>query len=159
MNTTPDVSRSPPATRSPTRRGHESPPTVKAARAEAEAANAQLQSLLALTDTALSHLALDDLLRELLGRVTAVMRGDQMAIFLLDEDGQTLTLRAARGVLEEMSGHGRVTLGRGFIGRIAASRKPEILNAPADADFYGVPPQLREQMRALVGVPLLVADP
>ena len=69
-----------------------------------EAAQTQLQALLALTDSALSSLALDDLLRELLGRVTAVLRVDQIAIFLLDEDGQTLTLHAARGVLEEAIG-------------------------------------------------------
>jgi signal transduction histidine kinase len=83
---------------------------------------------------------------------------DQIAIFLLNEDRQTLALRATRGLLEEMIGHEWVTVGRGFIGRIAASREPEILNAPADPDFYMVPPRLREQLRALVGVPLLVAD-
>jgi signal transduction histidine kinase len=124
-----------------------------------EAAKAQLQALLALTDTALSSLALDDVLRELLGRLTAVLQVDQIAIFLLDEDGQTLAPRAVRGVLEEMIGHTRVMVGRGYIGRIAASRAPEILNAPADSDFYAAPPRLREQIRALIGVPLLVADP
>jgi signal transduction histidine kinase len=158
MTTTTDDSLSPPASRAPPRRANDGTRTVKAARAEAEAAQTQLQALLALTDTALSSLALDDLLRELLGRVTAVMQVDQIAIFLLDADGQTLTLRAARGVLEEMIGHGQVPVGRGYVGRIAASREPAIVNAPADADFYAVPPRLREQMRALLGVPLPVTD-
>jgi signal transduction histidine kinase len=123
-----------------------------------QAAQTQLQALLALTDTALSYLALDDLLRELLGRVAAVMQVDQIVIFLLDEGGQTLTLRATRGLLEDVIGHEQVTVGRNYIGRIAASRQPEIQNAPADADFYAAPRRLREQLHALVGVPLLVAD-
>src|SRR5260370_6676873 len=79
---------------------------------------AQLQ---ALTDTALSHLALDDLLRELLGRVLAVMDVDHVGILLLDEDGRTLTVRAARGVLEDGVGRVRIPVGQGLGGRIAAS--------------------------------------
>ncbi|HZC77758.1 MAG TPA: PAS domain S-box protein, partial [Ktedonobacterales bacterium] len=57
------------------------------------ATNARLRALQALTDAALSHLALDDLLRELLGRVMAVMGVDSVAIFLLDENSRTLTVR------------------------------------------------------------------
>ncbi|HZC77062.1 MAG TPA: PAS domain S-box protein, partial [Ktedonobacterales bacterium] len=48
------------------------------------------KAMQALTDTALSSLALDDLVRELLDRLVAVMGVDHVAIFLLDEDGQTL---------------------------------------------------------------------
>ena len=149
METTTDASKVPPTVGSTTTDG---------ARA-LEAAQTQLQALLALTDSALSHLALDDLLRELLGRVTAVMQVDQIAIFLLDEDGQTLTLHAARGVFEEAIGQLWTTLGRGFIGRIAASREPEILNAPADVEFTAFPPRLCANLRAVAGVPLLVAGP
>src|SRR5262249_20379176 len=94
---------------------------AEAARAEAEATNARLGALQALTDTALSHLALDDLLPELLGRVTAVMGVDHIAIFLLDEDGQTLSPRAARGVLEAGVGHVQLPVGRGVGCRGAAT--------------------------------------
>src|SRR5260221_12679912 len=95
----------------------------------------------ALTDTALSHLALDDLLRELLGRVTAVMGVDTVGIHLLDADGQALTVRAARGLGEEDVGRVRVPMGQGFAGRIAASRAPLIMDADAlsAADFEGTP--------------------
>src|SRR5262249_46246485 len=83
----------------------------RSANQEAQVANAQLAALQALTDTALSHLALDDLLHELLGRVTAVMGMDQVGIFLLDADGRTLTLRAGCGLLETAPGYDRFTLG------------------------------------------------
>jgi signal transduction histidine kinase len=131
----------------------------EAARTEAEAAQAQLQGLLALTDSALSHLALNDLLRELLGRVTTVIAVDQVAIFLLGEDGQTLTLRAVRGAPEDTIGRVQVTMGHGFAGRIAASREPLILNDPTPSDLPVLSRTLQHQTHALAGVPLLVRDP
>jgi signal transduction histidine kinase len=132
---------------------------LKAARAETEAAQTQLNAMQELTDTALSHLSLDDLLRELLGRVTTVMDVDQVAILLLDEDGKTLTLRAARGVLEEAIGRAQAVVTKGLAGRIAATREPLILNAPSAADMPIATPLLRKQLHALAGVPLLVRDP
>jgi len=124
------------------------------------ATNARLRALQALTDAALSHLALDDLLRELLGRVTAVMGVDTVGITLLDEDGQTLTLRAARGLGEEDVGRVQIPVGRGFLGRVAASREPLIVDADglSAADFEGIPPSLRQRLRALAVMPLLVED-
>jgi signal transduction histidine kinase/putative methionine-R-sulfoxide reductase with GAF domain len=127
-----------------------------AARTAAEAANAQLQAMQALTDTALSHLALDDLLPELLGRVTSVMGVDNVTILLLDEDAQTLTVRAACGPAEEGIGQVRILVGQGFSGRIAASREPLIVNDLTT--FDGVYPRMREDLYAVVGVPLEVAD-
>src|SRR5258706_11717059 len=96
--TTPTAPTSP-TTRPPTP-AEDSVPALEAVRAEAAATNAQLQAMQALTDTALSHLALDDLLRELLGRVTTVLGVDTVGILLLNADGQTLTVRAARGLGE-----------------------------------------------------------
>jgi signal transduction histidine kinase len=132
-----------------------------ATRLWAEATNAQLRAMQALTDTALSHLALDDLLPELLGRVTAVMGVDAVGIALLDADGQTLTLRAARGLGEEDAGRVQSPVGQGFIGRIMASREPVIGDADAlsGADFDGADPILRERLRSVAGVPLLVEGP
>src|SRR5260221_1870264 len=124
-------------------------------RQRVERERTQLQ---ALTDTALSHLALDDLLRELLGRVLAVMGLDTVGILLLDEDSQTLTMRAARGLLEEEVERVPISVRQGFAGRIAASRAPQIVDADAlsAADFDGLHPILRELLRSIAGVPLLV---
>jgi PAS domain S-box-containing protein len=127
-----------------------------AARTEAEATNAQLRAIQALTDTALSHLDLQDLLREMLGRVMSVLSTDSAAILLLDADGQTLTLRAARGLEEAMIGMVRIPVGQGFVGRIAATQAPLVVDDTASFDF--VHPILRELARVVVGVPLLMAD-
>jgi signal transduction histidine kinase len=146
-----------PSARSPTP-AKGSTPAATTARAEAEATTAQLQAMEALTDTALSHLALDDLLRELLGRVAAVMSVDHVAILLLDEDGRTLTARAAHGLLAEALGGPKIPVGQGFTGQIAASRKPLFFDDLSTSDFESVYPPVREQLRSAVGVPLLVED-
>ncbi len=112
----------------------------------------------ALTDTALSHFAIGDLLRELLGRVSAVMGVDNVAIFLLDDDGWTLKACAARGLLEETVGRARIVLGQGLAGRIAASREPLIVDDTSAFDLEGMPPHVRERLRSMAGVPLLVED-
>ena len=129
-----------------------------AAREAAAATHAQLQAMQALTDTALSHLALDDLLRELLGRVTAVMGVDTVVISVLDAHGHTLTLQAALGLGEDDVGPVDIPVGQGIMGRIMASRTPLIVgaNALSAADFEGVHPISRESLRSLAGVPLLV---
>jgi PAS domain S-box-containing protein len=131
----------------------------RAARHEAEAANGQLQALQALTDTALSHLALDDLLRELLCRVTSVLGVEQVGILLLDADGRTLTLQAACGLLEAAPGYDQFAMGQGFPGRVAASRASLIVDTPSADDLDGSPPLLRERLHSAAGVPLLVEDP
>src|SRR5258706_159771 len=125
----------------------------RAARLEAEATNARLSALQALTARALPPLALHDLLRELLGRVPAVMGVDNIAILLLDDDGQTLTLRAIRGEEVGAVGLTKIPLGCGVAGRIAASREPLIVDDTFTNDM--VYPWHRETLRSVVGVPLL----
>jgi PAS domain-containing protein len=130
----------------------------RAARWKAEAANAQLCALQALTDTALSHLALDDLLGELLDRVTDVMGVDHAAILLVDEDGRKLTVRAARGLVWNQQEQVQFLVGQGFVGRIAASKEPEIVDDTSALDLHTSTSLMREQLHSVVSVPLLVED-
>jgi PAS domain S-box-containing protein len=119
-----------------------------------EAANLEQRQLLALTDTALASLALDDMLRELLSRVQESMSADNVAILLLDESGQELYLRAALGPEEPAIGHVRIPVGQGFAGGIVANRAPLIVD---DLSIFPVVNSvLRERLRSAVGVPLVV---
>jgi PAS domain S-box-containing protein len=128
----------------------------QAAGATVAAATKQLQALQDITDTALAHLALSDLLREMLIRVREVMDVDNCAILLVTADGQYLTIYSALGPEEQVAPQVRVPVGQGFAGRIAASREPLIVDDPAKADI--ITPLLREKLRSLLGVPLLVED-
>jgi PAS domain S-box-containing protein len=126
------------------------------ARATAEAASDELHRLQALTDTVLSHLALDDLLRELLDRIHAVMDVDDVGILLLDAGGQQLTLRAALSLGGAVAAGATVPLGQGISGRVAVTRAPLIVDDVSTFDvFY---PQLRERERSVVAVPIVIED-
>jgi putative methionine-R-sulfoxide reductase with GAF domain len=107
------------------------------------------------TDVALSHLAVEDLLRELLDRVTEVLETDTAAILLADENTNELVARAAKGIEEEVEQGVRIPIGRGFAGKIAAERHPVILDEVDHSNVLN--PILREKgIRSLLGVPLIV---
>jgi len=91
---------------------------------EEKAADA-LRKLEQVTKTALGQFSLIDLAPSLLDQSRSVLDADTAAILLLDEAGQSLTMRATVGFAEEeVSQAVPVPLGRGLAGRVAASRDP-----------------------------------
>lgn len=115
----------------------------------------KLRDIRAVTDAALSHLAADDLLAALLGRVREILDADTAAVLLLDNSGRQLIATAASGLEEEVSQGVRIPVGRGFAGRIAAGRRPVILDHVDHGNVLN--PILYEKgIRSLAGVPLLV---
>ena len=123
------------------------------ARLEADRASESLQRLQAVTDVALSHLKLDDLLNELLGRISEMLEVDFAAIVLVEEDNRTLAVRATRG-LDADVGQLRFRVGEGFVGRVATLQRPMVLEQVRDEDIL---PALRGRgMESLMGVPLIV---
>jgi PAS domain S-box-containing protein len=124
------------------------------ARIEAEKATEMTKRVQAVTDTALQHLALDDLLHEMLVRIRDLLDCDSVAILLLSDDGQCLTVRAALGLEEEVADEVRVPMGRGIAGHIAANCLPLIVDDVSSVEV--VTSLLREKIRCLIGAPLLV---
>jgi serine phosphatase RsbU (regulator of sigma subunit)/anti-sigma regulatory factor (Ser/Thr protein kinase) len=115
----------------------------------------RLADLESITDAALAYLPLETLIDELLTRVTAILGVDTAAILLLEDDDKTLVARAAKGLEEEVERGVRIPVGRGFAGRIAATRRPVRILDLAQADV--VNPILREKgLHSLLGVPLVV---
>lgn len=125
----------------------------RAARAEAEAAIERLQAILRVTEDALSHLGLDDLLTTLVDRVGEVLDVDTVAILVLKEDEGVLVARAAKGLEEEVERGVRIPIGYGFAGQIVREGRPIVLNDLEHAPILN--PILREKgVRSLLGVPL-----
>ena len=115
----------------------------------------RLRRLQLVTDAALAHLELDELLDELLARIRDALDADTAAILLLDEERHELAARAAVGLEEEVERGIRIPLGRGFAGRIAAERRPIVVEDIDQADIFN--PILREKgIKSLLGVPLVV---
>jgi serine phosphatase RsbU (regulator of sigma subunit)/putative methionine-R-sulfoxide reductase with GAF domain/anti-sigma regulatory factor (Ser/Thr protein kinase) len=116
-----------------------------------------LQALQRVTEPGLSYLPLNELLKELLERMTEILHADTAAFLLLDEDGDELVATAAKGIEEEVTQGVRIPVGRGFAGRIAAQRRAVRIEDVDHADILN--PILRERgIRSLLGVPLLVED-
>ena len=121
------------------------------------AADDRLRHLQAVTDVALAHLSLDELLQELLLRIREALRADTAAFLLVDESGDELVARAAKGIEEEVERGVRIPMGQGFAGRIAAERRPVILDDVDHADVLN--PILREKgIKSMLGVPLITHD-
>jgi signal transduction histidine kinase len=115
----------------------------------------RLRGLQSLTDAALAHLELDQLLGALLERTKEILAVDTCAVLLIDDRDGQLVARAAVGIEEEVERGVRIPLGRGFAGRVAADRQPVILDDVDHADVLN--PILREKgIKSMLGVPLLV---
>jgi signal transduction histidine kinase len=114
-----------------------------------------VRRLQTVTDAALAHLRLDELLNALLERTRQILEVDTCAILLLDEGTNELVAHAALGIEEEVEQGVRVPVGAGFAGRIAAEKRPVILD---DVDHAHVlNPLLREKgVKSMLGVPLVV---
>jgi signal transduction histidine kinase len=119
-------------------------------------ARRRVEHVQAVTDVALTYLALDDLFGVLLPRIRDILEADTCAVLLVDEAANELVARAAVGIEEEVERGVRIPVGRGFAGRIAAEQQPVIL---ADVDHADVlNPILREKgIKSMLGVPLVVA--
>jgi len=125
----------------------------RAARREAETALERVRRFESVTEFALAQLELDDLLRELLGRVRTVLAADVATVLLLDEDRRSLTVRACVGLDPENEAEVPIPVNRGVAGRIAAARRPVVVDDLSQVEVLG--PGLRS-MRSLLGAPLML---
>jgi signal transduction histidine kinase len=120
---------------------------------EAErAARERIENVQAVTDAALAHLEVNELLKVLLPRIRDILCTDTCAVLLRDDETNELVARAALGIEEEVGV--RIPIGAGFAGRVAAEARPMVI----DVDEYPVfnPILRRKQLKSMVGVPLLV---
>ncbi len=120
----------------------------------ASEAAARLRDIQSITDAALSHLGEQQFLAELLDRVRTVFQADTAAVLLLDRASGQLIATAASGLEEEVHQGVQLPVGRGFAGRIAATRQPVIVPHVGPGDVLN-PILLDKGIRSLMGVPLV----
>jgi signal transduction histidine kinase/putative methionine-R-sulfoxide reductase with GAF domain len=125
------------------------------ARTRAEEAFARLRDLEVISEAALSHLDLDEVLEKLLDGIRKVMRTDTAVALLLDDTGEELVASWARGLEEEVEAGVRIPVGQGFAGRVAAGRAPVFIPDVERADLVN-PLLVKRGLKSLLGVPLLV---
>ncbi|MGH9121001.1 MAG: PP2C family protein-serine/threonine phosphatase, partial [Acidimicrobiales bacterium] len=114
----------------------------------------QLSAIEAISDAYLGQLGVDDVLREITGRLVDLLQVDTAAVLLVDSEGDHLVARAACGIEEEVRQGVRIPLGEGFAGHVAADRRPIILDR-VDSSTVANPILLEKGIHALLGVPLM----
>ena len=124
------------------------------ARRRAEAATKRLNQLQTIAEAGLAARSMEDLVRELLTRVSGLLNADRATVLLLDEEFDLLRVRAAIGLDEELAPEVTVPLGSGIDGRIAATGEPMIV--PDLSKVEVVTPYLSKAGGSFVGVPLAI---
>ena len=91
--------------------------------------------------------------QSLIENVRVVMNSDTATLLLLDETGTVLEPAASAGLGRQWRGATHVRVGSGFAGRVAAGRKPVVLNEVNEVSVLN--PILRDfGVRRLLGVPI-----
>jgi sigma-B regulation protein RsbU (phosphoserine phosphatase) len=114
----------------------------------------RLRDIQSMTDAALSRLDGRELLVELLDRLREILQVDTAAVLLLDASSGQLIATAAAGLEEEVRQGVRIPVGGGFAGRIAAERRPVILDH-VDHTTVLNPILWAKGIRSMMGVPMV----
>jgi phosphotransferase system enzyme I (PtsP) len=102
---------------------------------------------------------LGETLDNLVRLVARWMRAGGCSIYLNEDDGETLVLRATRGLREESVGQVRLAVGEGIVGACLASGKPvNVPDVKRDARFVPFPETGEERFRSMLAVPLRVRE-
>jgi signal transduction histidine kinase len=130
--------------------------TERSTRLQAETDRERLAAIGEVTEAALSSLEIDDLLQHLLHTISGILKVDTVSILLLDEfTGMELVARAVQGIEDPVGSPIRIPLGEGFIGRVAAERRPMMEARVERTDAYSS--LLHDKgIQSVVGVPLIV---
>ena len=117
-------------------------------------AEERIRAIQSITDAALSGLDDRELLTELLDRTREALQADTAAVLLLDSSSGQLIATAAAGLEEEVRQGVRIPVGRGFAGRIAAERRPVILDH-VDHSTVLNPILWAKGIQSMMGVPMV----
>jgi len=102
----------------------------------------------------------DELLATVVDGTRDALSADVSSLYLLDRDGEYLTLAATNGLDRFQIGRARVPYAGGVTGRVAASREPRVIaDVPSDPDFLWVRGiDQRRFIASMLSVPLVWHD-
>ncbi|HTO09909.1 MAG TPA: phosphoenolpyruvate--protein phosphotransferase [Myxococcota bacterium] len=100
---------------------------------------------------------LEETLNNVVRLVARWMRASACSIYLLEDDGRTLILRATRGLNPNAVGRMRIRVGQGIAGRSLEQRETiAVPDVRQDPRIHAFPYSGEQRFRSLVAVPLLV---
>jgi two-component system OmpR family sensor kinase len=140
---------------------HDRVPMVRETSVSARLARVQadLDFLEEVTQLAAGAVTWDELMQLIVDRSTDAMQAEVCSLYLLDRDGQGLTLAATNGIDKQQVGVARLRIGQGITGIAADQRRPivsvDLRDDPRCAWIRGVD---HARFSSMVAVPLLVRD-
>ncbi len=118
---------------------------------------AHLAALRDITRAISAAMSLDKILSLITTKTARVMDMDSCSIYLLDDKGEYLVLKATTGLAAEAVGTARLRMGEGLTGHAAAEGKPIAAeNASADPHFKYLPETGEKEFQSLLAAPLIV---
>lgn len=127
------------------------------AREEADQALEELHTIQALTETALTHLDLEDVIDELLELIQEFIQVDTVVMLLLDHEKTILTPMAALGIDPLTRNTLRTPVGWGYTGKVASEQRSIIVTDVTQEDAFD--PVLSELgINSWLGVPLITEN-
>jgi serine/threonine-protein kinase RsbW len=128
-----------------------------AAETAAEAAIRWWDELQAAADAALTEIALDDLLEQLLIAIQDMLGAEAVSVLVANEAGDTLVARGSVGLPQTARDWVRIPAGRGMAGRVVATRAPVVIDDLSTIELAS--PALRDSgMQSVAAVPILDED-
>jgi HD-GYP domain-containing protein (c-di-GMP phosphodiesterase class II) len=113
----------------------------------------ELQALHHLSESLNRTVSLEDVLNQLLDETLYLLEAEQASVMLLEPDLQTLTIKMARGLPDEVVKQTRVKLGERISGKVAALRKPMLYAGSAqEASALCVPLLKDDQVLGVLNV-------
>ncbi len=117
---------------------------------------AQLGALREITSAISSAWSLDQVLALITRKTARVMDVDSCSIYLLDDGGEQLVLKATTGLASQSVGHAHLRLGEGLTGHAAKTGKPvSASHASRDPHFKYLPETKEKMFQSLLAVPLV----
>jgi signal transduction histidine kinase/HAMP domain-containing protein len=123
---------------------------------ELKAHDKTLETLFEIDRVVSQSLDLDELLREAIAKTVQVTSSDAGWIYLLDESGETLSLKTYLGISHELAQlASNLTLGQGVSGMAVKTGKPVSMDIENYPTLELLPLMKRDEITSLAGIPLM----
>jgi len=123
-----------------------------AARHEAESALRELRAIGRITDVAIGRSTYEEMLRELLARLSEELTVDEASVLLVDEALQELVMSATHGPPDTAELSTRIPIGSGVAGGVAATGEPVAIEDLSTVQVLS--PRLAAHMSSTAAVPV-----
>jgi signal transduction protein with GAF and PtsI domain len=102
---------------------------------------------------------IEDILRLVVTATAETMRSKICALWLLEDDGRTLKLRATQSISEDYLRERSLSLGEGVVGKVALANQPRsVINVLEDPDYKEKDLAKKEGLVSMLSVPMVVKD-